>query len=82
MTVSSKEGNENEPRDACPFAGTQQIQFPVPIGDVNAVRIGGTAGGGVDDGVHTFQGVVEAVGLQQITCRKDALRGVRTMQRT
>ena len=66
MTVSTEKGNKDEAGNACPFAGPQQIELSVPVGDINAVGVRGAAGGCVDDGIDTIEGVVEAVGLQQI----------------
>ena len=50
-----------------PFTGPKQIQLAVPVGDINAFGVIRPTRGGIDDSVHALEGVIQAVGLQQIT---------------
>ena len=65
--MGTEQGEKDEPFDVSTLAGAQQIQLSVPVGLVDAVGIGGATGGGIDHSVDTIQGVIEAVGLQQVT---------------
>ena len=64
--MSSEQGKKDETLDVGPFTSPQQIQLPVPVGRVNAVGIGGAACGSIDDRIDTIQGVIQAVGFEQI----------------
>ena len=67
MSVSSEQRHKDKPFDLSALAGPQQIELSVPVRLVDAVGIGGTTGGRIDHRVHTIQGVIEAVWLEQVT---------------
>ena len=64
--MGSQKRKKDKAFDVGPLAGPQQIELSIPIGVVNTDRICWPAGGRIDHGIHTIQGVIETVWLQKI----------------
>ena len=65
--MSAQKREKDKTLHLCPLTGTKQIELSVPIGFVDAAGVVGATGGCIDHGIHALKGVIEAVGLQQVT---------------